>query len=86
MLWAHVLLLQKSKEEEKKKKKKKHKNDVEEEPVEPHSENPVQSEETGEVAVPPTSTSAEVWLFTAVQGSSAPWGGGKKKKPSLFRV
>lgn len=63
MLWAYVLLLQKSKEE--KKKKKKHKNDVEEEPVEPRSENPVQSEETSEVAVPPTSTSAEVWLYSS---------------------
>lgn len=56
------MLLQKSKEEEKKKKKKKHKNDLEEEPGELHSQNPVQSEETSVVVASPTSTSAEVCL------------------------
>ncbi|XP_035379249.1 AP-3 complex subunit delta-1 isoform X2 [Electrophorus electricus] len=60
----------KSKEEEKKKKKKKHKHVVEEEPPEPLSEEPVQSEESAEVAAPPTSTSAEAsdldfWLSSA---------------------
>ncbi|XP_036442689.1 AP-3 complex subunit delta-1 isoform X3 [Colossoma macropomum] len=48
---------QKSKEE--KKKKKKHKHDTEDEPTEPQAEELVKSEETNEVAAPPTSTSAE---------------------------
>ncbi|XP_037401001.1 AP-3 complex subunit delta-1 isoform X2 [Pygocentrus nattereri] len=47
----------KSKEE--KKKKKKHKHDAEDEPAELPAEEPVKSEETNEVATPPTSTSAE---------------------------
>ncbi|XP_036442688.1 AP-3 complex subunit delta-1 isoform X2 [Colossoma macropomum] len=47
----------KSKEE--KKKKKKHKHDTEDEPTEPQAEELVKSEETNEVAAPPTSTSAE---------------------------
>ncbi|KAF7702997.1 hypothetical protein HF521_022004 [Silurus meridionalis] len=60
----------KSKEEEKKKKKKKRRNDVEEEPLEAHSENPVQSEETSVAVTPPASASAEAsdldfWLSSA---------------------
>ncbi|KAI5626500.1 AP-3 complex subunit delta-1 [Silurus asotus] len=60
----------KSKEEEKKKKKKKRRNDVEEEPLDAHSENPVQSEETSVAATPPAPASAEAsdldfWLSSA---------------------
>ncbi|KAI4888674.1 hypothetical protein NFI96_016830 [Prochilodus magdalenae] len=47
----------KSKEE--KKKKKKHKHDAEDEPEETPAEEPIKSQETNEVAAPPTSTSAE---------------------------
>ncbi|XP_035379253.1 AP-3 complex subunit delta-1 isoform X5 [Electrophorus electricus] len=62
----------KSKEEEKKKKKKKHKHVVEEEPPEPLSEEPVQSEESAEVAAPPTSTSAEEALAPKTSVAAAP--------------
>ncbi|XP_066503330.1 AP-3 complex subunit delta-1 isoform X2 [Hoplias malabaricus] len=60
----------KSKEE--KKKKKKYKHDLEEETPEPLAEEPVQSEDTNEVAAPPTSTSAEEVEAPAPAPASAP--------------
>ncbi|XP_036442690.1 AP-3 complex subunit delta-1 isoform X4 [Colossoma macropomum] len=61
---------QKSKEE--KKKKKKHKHDTEDEPTEPQAEELVKSEETNEVAAPPTSTSAEEVAAPAPAAAPAP--------------
>ncbi|XP_017557776.1 AP-3 complex subunit delta-1 isoform X4 [Pygocentrus nattereri] len=60
----------KSKEE--KKKKKKHKHDAEDEPAELPAEEPVKSEETNEVATPPTSTSAEEVAAPAPAPAPAP--------------
>lgn len=66
--WKAVIFLQKSKEE---KKKKKHKHEQEEKEEDllgaPADEPVVQSEETSEVAAPPTSTSAEVCLTKRVE-------------------